>query len=554
MEGGLYDAAGDMLDSYVRRTSTSRMARYRRRLREFFAPHGLHGTVRNLNTVIGDYSDGSGVESPDQEEETASSSSRCRKILDFIVGLKLEAFFFMYTLAYTMQYASCVNLLQGKACSLVLNKTEEVCQDLEHHNKEATEVRNVANLYALYASLVGFLPGALVTLVVASWCDQYGRFKIPIYVSILGSMMKVSGDLATAVYMHVPVYYNMITAIPEGILGGLPAVLMSSYVLTAASCAPAQRTTKFFLLQIAFILALPTGQLISALTYQKSGFIPLFSASIGIFAFSLLWAMFVVRDTLPCEDEPRAAPSTSGDRSPRRIAPTTFLHLFTRRHFFGSLRAVLTRSMDVDRYRIPLLVLSVFLLVLNSQTSFIGYFYAKFKFQWTLSTYIIVTSAFSLASVVILLPLLLLFLRWMPTNQEYGLAILGIAGVGFQNILHAASGSTGQPLFFLGYGFGMLSNIAPACIRAHVSKLLPEEEHGRVFSVMATCEALAPLLGRFVLWQLFGISKHFFAGLSFIVSFLLVLVPFAVLIFFWRKRNMEYAVMAESCGGEVERV
>uniref|UniRef100_A0A2R5LLF4 Putative adenylate cyclase n=1 Tax=Ornithodoros turicata TaxID=34597 RepID=A0A2R5LLF4_9ACAR len=546
MEGGLYDEAGDMLESYVRRSCTSRMARYRRRFREFFAPHGLHGTVRNLTSVTGD------IESEGEHTDT-DNRSRCKKVLDFVVGLKLEAFFFFYTLAYTVQYAASANLMEAKACYLILNKTEEICKDLEHHDKEMNEVRNVSNLYMLYVSLVGFLPGALVTLLVGSWCDAYGRFKVPMCVSILGVMMKVSGNLVTAVYAEAPVYYNMISAIPEGIFGGLPAVLMSSYVLTAASCPPDKRTTKFFLIQIAFILAFPTGQLVSALTYQKSGLVPLFAASLGLFAFSLLWTVFVIKDVSYPEERSPGSPGAQSGSSRPKITRGTFLQLLTRRHFFGSLRAVLARSTDVDRFRVPLLVLSVFLLVLNSQTSFISYFYARSKFQWTFSKYVIISSAFSLASVVVITALLLLFLRWMPANQEYGLAMIGLAGVGFQNALHAASGSVGQPLFLLGHGFGMLSNIAPACVRAHVSKLLPEDEHGRVFSVMATFEALAPLLGRFVLWHLFGISKHFFAGLSFVMSFVLVLVPLAVLIYFWRKRNMEYHVVAEDCHADEGR-
>uniref|UniRef100_A0A0C9SB86 Putative adenylate cyclase n=1 Tax=Amblyomma americanum TaxID=6943 RepID=A0A0C9SB86_AMBAM len=91
----------------------------------------------------------------------------------------------------------------------------------------------------------------------------------------------------------------------------------------------------------------------------------------------------------------------------------------------------------------------------------------------------------------------------------------------------------------------MLSNIAPACIRSHVSRLLPDAEYGRLFSVMAACEALAPLLGRVMFERLFGFSKGFFAGLSFVVGLLFLLLPLAVVIYFWRKRQNEYTVMAE---------
>ncbi|XP_070390370.1 proton-coupled folate transporter-like isoform X2 [Dermacentor albipictus] len=549
MEGGLPSVAGDFVGDYLEHTWRRRAQRYRRRLREFFMPSGLHGTFRNLDSLAG-------ANSPNSEDlEEDDRRSCCRKCLDFVVTLRLEAFFFLFTLAYTMQYATTANLLELKACYQVLNETKEICGNLTENSKEHVKVQNVATLYLIYQSLVGFLPGALITLVVASWCDESGRFKIPLYVSLIGTMLKISGELVTAVYEDSSIYFNLISAVPEGLSGGLPAILMSSYTITALSSSRKQRTMRFFTLQIAFVIALPVGQLITALAFVNSSkFVPLMGSSLGILALSFLCAVFLVRDMAPCVAEDPGNVQAPGE-SPSRVPSSNtrpyklVKHLFSTQHLVGSIRTVLGRHYDVDRFRIPLLVLSVFLLVLNSQTSFMGYFYAKKQFNWTFSRYLVITSAFSLASVFVLIPLLVIFLRWLP-NQEYGLAVVGIMGVGVKNIFHASSGAAGSPLFFLGYGFGMLSNIAPACIRSHISKLLPDAEYGRLFSVMATCEALAPLLGRVMFERLFGLSKGFFAGLSFIVGLIFLVLPLAVVVYFWHKRQNEYAVMAEDPAAE----
>lgn len=542
MEGGLPGVATDLVEDYLEHTWRRRAARYRRRLKELFIPSGLHGAAQNLGSLVEASSNNA------HDDGYSDERSCCRQFWDFVVTLRLEAFFFLYSLAYTIQYATAANLLELKACYQVLNQSKEVCQSLVDHSKEDVKVRNVATLYIVYQSLVGFLPGAFITLLIGSWCDEAGRFKVPLCVALLGNMAKVAGELVTAVYENAAIYYNLICAIPEGLLGGLPAVLMCSYALTAVTSSRKQRTIRFFTLQIAFVVALPTGQLISALAFFKSGYVPLLGGSLGLFVLSWLWVLFLVRE-MPALPSPAGnfqdhQDGASGTQSSRSRPYRMLRHLFSTRHLVGSIRTVLGRRMDVDRFRIPLMVLSIFLLVLNSQTSFMGFFYAKSKFQWTFSTYVIVTSAFSLASVLVLVPLVVLFLRWLP-NQEYGLAVVGILGIGAKNILHATSGSTGSPLFFLGYGFGMLSNIAPACIRSHVSKLLPETEYGQLFSVLAACEALAPLLGRVLFERLFGISKGFFAGLSFVVGLVFLVLPLGVVVYFWRKRNNEYVVLAE---------
>ncbi|CAN7986852.1 unnamed protein product [Ixodes hexagonus] len=530
MEGGLPRAATDLVEDYLEHSWRRRLGRYRRRFREFFEPSGLRGTLQNVG-ALGD------AESPEEDDR-----GRCCKCWDFTKTLRIEMFFFLYTLAYTIQYATAANLLELKACYQVFNQSKEVCENMADHSRD--DIRSVATLYITYQSLVGFLPGALVTLVVASWCDEAGRFKVALCAALFGHMSKVAGELVTAVYMDAPLWYNLLCAVPEGILGGLPAVLMVSYTLTASASSRKQRTVRFFTLQISFMLALPTGQLISALVAPKSGYVPLMGSALGLFVLSGAWAALLVGD-VSAYSEPAVNPRPSSDTPESRPWPLRSLrHLFSVRHLLGSVRTVVGRKLDVDRWRVPLLVFSVFLLVLSSQTSFMSYFYAKSKFEWTFSKYVVVTSAFSLASVLVVVPVLVCFLRWLP-NQEYGLALVGILGIGAKNILQVSSGPAGSPLFFLGYGFGMLGNIAPACVRAHVSRLLPEVEYGRLFSVMAACEALAPLLGRVLFQRLFGVSRGFFGGLSFIVGLLFLLLPLGTLLYFWRKRSNEYTVLAE---------
>ncbi|KFM77881.1 Proton-coupled folate transporter, partial [Stegodyphus mimosarum] len=88
-----------------------------------------------------------------------------------------------------------------------------------------------------------------------------------------------------------------------------------------------------------------------------------------------------------------------------------------------------------------------------------------------------------------------------------------------------------EGLIFYAWSSGALFACGGIAIRSRISKLVSRKELGRVFSLLATCESLTPVLGTIIMIQLYDWSAQFYPGLPFAAA-AIFLIP-AAAIFAW---------------------
>ena len=86
----------------------------------------------------------------------------------------------------------------------------------------------------------------------------------------------------------------------------------------------------------------------------------------------------------------------------------------------------------------------------------------------------------------------------------------------------------GLYLSFIG---GMFSPISMIAIRSHLSKIIHEDEIGKVFSLMATVEALTPTLASVFYSSIFAVSIDTYPGLAFQIAAFILFIP--LIVFIW---------------------
>ncbi|CAL1274744.1 unnamed protein product [Larinioides sclopetarius] len=86
-------------------------------------------------------------------------------------------------------------------------------------------------------------------------------------------------------------------------------------------------------------------------------------------------------------------------------------------------------------------------------------------------------------------------------------------------------------LFYFAWFSGTLSTAAYISVKARLSKLVRKEELGSAFSLLGTCESIAPLLGSTAFLQMLNAAPDSFIGLPFAVGGFLI-IP-CLFIFLW---------------------
>ncbi|XP_035209187.1 proton-coupled folate transporter-like isoform X4 [Stegodyphus dumicola] len=82
--------------------------------------------------------------------------------------------------------------------------------------------------------------------------------------------------------------------------------------------------------------------------------------------------------------------------------------------------------------------------------------------------------------------------------------------------------------------FGFLNGLANLAVRSLISKLVDKEELGRVFSFLATCEAIVPLMASGIIAKVFNATIRTFPGACFLVATVFLMLPLGT--FVWQLK------------------
>lgn len=149
--------------------------------------------------------------------------------------------------------------------------------------------------------------------------------------------------------------------------------------------------------------------------------------------------------------------------------------------------------------------------VYNWDAEFYSYMAAGERFSQTVASICVV-------------PVLVKLLKMKDTR----LGIIGIISYFVQNLIR---GTLMTPnYFYLSLIIGALGGMGTIGIRAHLSKIISQEELGTVFSLMGSLDAMAPFIASSFFTTIFNTTLDTNPGLGMQMAALVLLIPFGVLL------------------------
>ncbi|XP_064462920.1 uncharacterized protein LOC135373761 isoform X2 [Ornithodoros turicata] len=215
------------------------------------------------------------------------------RIYHYLYLARLEIFFFAYIFSRCMVSTPIGDLLLHKACLNSLQYNASICEQLDRYPDVKDAAEKIGSNCGMFRVIISFGPSAVIAIFIGPWCDKYG-YKTPLLISNVGCIISTTLVLATAYMMALPLYYDVLAAIPDGLSGGFIAVFMAVYSEATVTTKGGQRRTKFFLLSLCMNAAFPLGGLIGGQIYGRFGICVVLRASICLLVICQLWVTFVL--------------------------------------------------------------------------------------------------------------------------------------------------------------------------------------------------------------------------------------------------------------------
>ncbi|XP_067122742.1 probable peptidoglycan muropeptide transporter SLC46 [Centruroides vittatus] len=445
----------------------------------------------------------------------------------FLKSLTVEPFMALFMFSYVVGRVCSQNIFMDKTCLNIFGFPANICSNIDNYTKEKQEIETTADNYNLYNTLIQTVPAVFFSMVIGPWSDKYGR-KLPVIFALIGLGLENVGIILNIIYFDAPLYWMVLSALPSGIFGGFTVTLMCMYSLISEQTTKKQRTIKYALLELAYGVGIPLGTFIGGMVYKKYGYIYVYITGIVSLVMAIMWLIIVVKD----------------NRNLRNTLNGKIVcDLFSFQNFKESYGAVTKPRPNRTRLEIWLLIGSMCALI-STYTAMSGFafYFAKEMYKWDVTTYSNVSSAFLTAGmffVVFAVPVLVKVFKM----KDYCLGIIGSISMFSSDIVKGFAYKTW--LYYLGNGLGIFGTMGMLAVRARLSKIVSEEELGKIFAFLSSCESLVPVAGNLIFTQIFNASIHVFPGMAYVIAGAIIILPIIVFPWIGRKKNLDNELLED---------
>ncbi|XP_077500416.1 putative peptidoglycan muropeptide transporter SLC46 isoform X2 [Amblyomma americanum] len=447
--------------------------------------------------------------------------------IPFFRGLGLESVLFLYTITFAMRFVVTQQLFIAKSCLSAY--PEDVCATLSQQNATVRDaVTRNANIHNLLLVLSEFVPAAVMSVFLSSWCDKHGN-RIPLLLNLCGAFVLDAGTVVTVLVFSAPMYVNVVLGLVCGVTGGL--VCMTAIVESNASRSSREdmRAVKFLFVMSALLVGVQLGQLISGELFSAGGYLPVYCVSVGIVLFNIL--MVVVFN----------AGTTSSTSRLREMLKDLRMH-----NFKEGFDAAFGWRPHGLRHRLVLLALSLGVILFNAETGkSISFYFSLRRFHWSVAMYSNMAAGFGALDIVCSG----LFIGFCSRVLKLPDLVMAMAGILSMTAFLVIKGFSREPwMYYMGCALGSLTSVTPVAILSNVSKLISKDEAGKVFSFWSSCESLVPIAGNLFSSLVFNAVLEIDAGLPFFISAGLMVVPLCAVTYCLYREVAVYSSLPRSDG------
>ncbi|GBP07917.1 hypothetical protein EVAR_78072_1 [Eumeta japonica] len=356
------------------------------------------------------------------------------------------------------------------------------------------EVQQYLTMVTMVYSMTGAVVLAIVSLFLGSWSDKYGRKPLLTW-PVLG--LTASSFLAVlfGALRGLGPWWYIITIIPTSVSGGVTVFYTGACCYLSDITTESERSFKITLLQAGLLAGTIVGTLASPYLLRLIGSIPLLLmvavAHTLAYTYSLVW----IRESVKISKKGRL--SSLFDVSLVKELMKTCVKERPNRD-----RTILFLLIICYTFSIPF-------------TSSLDYMYTRNKLQWSLETY----SVFSVVNTLMVITGSLVgvtILQKVLKINDMWLILLAYLSSMFDYFIKAFAILTWQ--MYVGALISMFSGLASPLLKSTLSKLLPPEELGKIFTLLGTLNSIVQIVAPLLISPLYSATLNQFPGSIYIVS------------------------------------
>ncbi|XP_040571251.1 LOW QUALITY PROTEIN: probable peptidoglycan muropeptide transporter SLC46 [Lepeophtheirus salmonis] len=460
---------------------------------------------------------------------------KTRYILD---NITLEPVVFLFGLSHGLYSITVQSLYISKVCAVNLNHSLTICDDIYQHEEIQTEVQKYVSQLQAYNFFLQGLPAVIYSLFAGPWSDINGR-KAIIVLSCFGYVFNnVIYLLNTVFFFELKAEYLLFECLQD-FTGGYVAFFFACHSYITDITDDSSRTKRMAFLDGIFPIGFLMGLGLSGIIKKKLGFTYCFSLAIVTSWSSILYTIFFIKERNSSEDQVDNTDDNSTTQSANnKVKKEPIWKMFKIQHFQAGVKSTLKRrEHDLKKYLLFLILIFMLELFLYGGKGSVMFLYLRKRFKWTeidFSQFMIVFGIQGLVSQYFVIPFLSHKLKW----RDGTIILIAVGGNIIAGFMFAFANVS-----WLVYVAGIVSFLGAAIstlLRSLISKCIESDEIGKVFSVIASGQAVIFMIASPIYSLVYKATLDFFPGLVFLVtSCLYSIVGFLAIYLYFGLKKVE---------------
>ena len=419
--------------------------------------------------------------------------------------------FFLYNVGDAMLDAVLRPNIPQIVCFNMFPDRLAMCRNLES-TPNLADVQKQATNYIIYHKVLTNVPALILGLFCGAWSDKYGRI-LPMVLPSIGTTFAVLLYMAANTYPHSSVTFFLSGSFIHGCFGKNSMISMAvhSYVVDITTLN--ERTNKLGLLKSMQFLGMFLGYLIAGLLLDNTDVLTTYCTASALNAFVVISALTIVKETV------------NANKGTDIFACRS---LFQPEHFNESFM-VLIKKREFNLRRNICVLLFVLLLYQTCRTGMtdVTLLYTELPpLSWPTSWFGYLSAADNAAMGIVLLIILPIMSNVINLSDSL-ISIIGLACASIRCIV--LTWSKHNWMVWMAVGIGSLGALINSPARSLLSKLVHEDEVGKLFSVLGSGETIAKFMA-LIFTALYGTTLDIFPGMSFLIaSALYTIMSFLIL-------------------------
>lgn len=406
----------------------------------------------------------------------------------------VEPTMFLYMLAFMLTSVVEQAFFLDKACRVNHNYTKEICDGISTNDDLKKEVQITVSNFHQWNNIAGHVVPIILALFLGSWSDRRGR-KLPLLLGLFGKLIYSVMIMVNASQDTWPVEYIIYTAsIPGALTGADVAIFAAAFAYISDVSTVENRTIRVTILDVCYLSTMPIGVALGSYLFSKvvdRSYIIMFAINASCLAAAILYSTLHLKWK-----------TNDKQRSITEVGCCGILpDFFDKEHVIQSVKTMTKRRPMNRRAYLWMFMIAMLFYTFQRDEKPMTYLYTQFKFNWDTQAYSDFKTFQSIAYVIFMLtgiPLMSKVLGFRDTT----IAMIGATAHMLARVFFCVA--TVPLIFYVGGAISGLGPVVGPIIRSMTSKVVPQNERGKVFALLACCDNAVPFISGVLYTQVYN--------------------------------------------------